>query len=156
MIKRLFFTLWLVTMGPLSLHADEPSVKISLGIRESVKYAFTNVPCPLAFHIQNTGVTVIGIGKARDLFFSGRIFVSSQDGKVESADCKRFEWQESYGLVPDDLQPGDTFENKIVVNLLTIFPLIKDGEYHVFWTVGNLKSNSLHFKVIDGKIQLLK
>jgi hypothetical protein len=143
----------------VSVYADEPSINITLGIRDNSRFPardITNVPCPLAFRIQNIGKTVIGIGQARDLFFSGRILVSSQDGKVESAYCKRFKWNESYGLTPNDLQSGDTFENKIIVNLLTIFPLIKDGDYHVFWTVGNLKSNALHFKVIDGTIQLLK
>ena len=113
-----------------------------------------NVPCPLAFRIQNTGKTVLGIGKARDIFFSGYIHVLSKDGKQEDTSCARFEFSESYGLVPDDLQPGDTFENKVIVNLLTEFPLIKDGDYQVWWTVGGLKSalksNILRFKVIDG------
>ena len=159
MNKRIFITLCLLTLAVASVRADDPSIKISLGIRDSSHFsaqAITNVPFPLAFRIQNTGTNVIGIGQARDLFFSGRIFVSSKDAKVESADCKRFEWPESYGLVPNDLQPMDTFENKIIVNLMTVFPLIKDGDYEVFWSVGRLKSNSLHFKVINGKLEIIK
>ena len=159
MIKRIFITLCLLTLAVASARADDPSIKISLGIRDSSHFsvqAITNVPFPLAFRIQNAGTNVMGIGQARDLFFSGRIFVSSKDAKVESADCKRFEWPESYGLVPNDLQPGDTFENKIIVNLLTIFPLIKDGDYEVWWSVGNLSSDRLRFKVKDGKLQLIK
>ena len=159
MIKHIFITLCLLTLAVASARADDPSIKISLGIRDIKSFMgkpFTNTAYPLAFRIQNTGTNVIGIGQARDLFFSGRIFVSSKDAKVESADCKRFEWQESYGLVPNDLQPGDTFENKIIVDLLDFFPLIKDGDYEVFWSVGRLKSNSLHFKVIDGKLEIIK
>ena len=146
-------------LSGVSPYADEQSTIITLGIRDNSYFKaelITNVPCPLAFRIQNTGKTVLGIDKARDIFLTGYIHVLSKDGKQENASCSRFEWTETYGLVPHDLQPGDTFENKVVVNLLTFFPLIKDGDYQAWWTVGALKSNILRFKVIDGKLQMDK
>jgi hypothetical protein len=156
MIKRIFITLCLLTLAVTSARADDASIKISLGILNSI--VDRDIPLPLAFRIQNTGTNVIGIGQARNLYFSGRIFVSSKDVKVESADCKRFDYElaESMAFVQNDLHPGDTFENRIIVNLLTIFPLIKDGDYEVWWSVGNMKSNSLRFKVVDGKLEIIK
>jgi hypothetical protein len=159
MIKRIFITLYLLTLVCVSVRADEPSIKISLGIRDTkffTREEITNTPYPLAFRIQNTGETVISIGQARDLFFSGYIHVKSEDGKQEDASFKRFDWIESYGLVPPDLKPGDTFENAVIVNLLTFFPFIKDGDYQVFWSLGRVKSDDLHFRVTDGKVQLIK
>ena len=159
MIKRIFIIFCLLTLAFVSVHADEPAINISLGVRDIKVFMgkpFTNTPCPLAFRIKNVGKTVITIGQARDLFFSGIIHVQSKDGKQEYADCKRFEFSESYGLVPPDLQAGDTFENKIIVDLLDFFPLMRDGDYQVWWTVRDLKSNSLHFKVIDGKLEIIK
>jgi hypothetical protein len=55
MIKHLFISLCLVTLASMSLHADEPSVKISLGIRNTKLLMITNVAYPLAFRIENSG-----------------------------------------------------------------------------------------------------
>jgi hypothetical protein len=159
MKKRIFITLCLLTSAFVSVRADEPSIKIGLGIRDNRYFTLqdiTNVPCPLAFRIQNTGNAVISIGQADDLFPSGCLHVLSKDGKREDDDCKRFDFSERYGLVQPDVQPGGTFENKVIVNLLTVFPLIKDGDYQVWWTVRDLKSNVLQFRVTDGKLQLIK
>jgi hypothetical protein len=158
MIKRIFVTLCLLTLASASVHAEESSIKISLGIRNTQFFRpqeITNTPYPLAFRIENTGKKVVGIGQARDLFFNGFIHVLSKDGKTGSADCMRFRWEESYGIIPPDLKPGDIFENKIIVNLLDFFPFMRDGDYRVWWTIGGLKSNVLHFTVTDGKLQLV-
>jgi len=156
MIKRIFITLCLLTLTSASVRADESSIKISLGIRNTQYFRpqeITNTPYPLAFRIENTGKKVVSIEQARDLFYSGFIHVLSRDGKKGSADCMRFKWQESYGIVPPDLKPGDTFENKIIVNLLDFFPFMRDGDYQVWWTIGGLKSNALYFTVTEGKLQ---
>ena len=99
----------------------------------------------------------MGGGEARDLFLEGCIHVLSKDGKQEDADCNRFEFSERFGLNAPDVQPqpDSKFENKVIVNLLTVFPSIKDGDYQVWWTVRDLKSNVLHFRVSDGKLQLI-
>jgi len=146
----------LVACAPL--HAEEPSINISLGIRDTKFFMpqwITNTPYPLAFRIKNTGKTVLSGGEARNLFLQGYIHVLSKDGKQEDADCKRFEVGERYGFDAPDVQPGAEFESGVVVNLLTIFPLIKDDDYQVWWTrwINGLKSNILHFRVTDGKLQ---
>jgi hypothetical protein len=158
MIKRIFITICFLTVAVASIHADESSIKLSLGIRDTKFFTpqtLTNTPYPLAFRIKNTGKTVLTIGQARDIFFNGSIHALSKDGKEGYADCHRFEFIESYGLVPPDLKPGDTFENKVIVNLLDVFPFMKDGDYQVWWMLGGLKSNLLHFTVNDGKLQLI-
>lgn len=159
MIKCLLIALCLLTLVTTSVRAAEPAIKISLGIRDIKVFMgkpFTNTPCPLAFQITNIGKTVLSGGEARDLFLQGDIHVLSKDGKQEYADCIRFENSERFGFNASDLQPGDTFENKIIVDLLDFFPLIRDGDYQVWWTVRDLKSNVLLFTVTDGKLQLIK
>ena len=55
-------------MACAALHADEPSVKISLGIRDTKLLTITNVAYPLAFRIENEGKTAIAKGQIPGLF----------------------------------------------------------------------------------------
>ena len=134
-------------MASVSLHADEPSVKISLGIRDTKLLMITNVTYPLAFRIENTGRTVIKGGDIPDLFRKGIIHILPKDGQElkQMVDVFGLWFSAVY-----DLQSGATFEHPVVGNLLTFSPSIKDGAYQVWWTLDDFKSNVLHFTVTDG------
>jgi hypothetical protein len=149
MIKRIFIALSLVAMVSASLRADELSIKISLGIRDSKLLGIKDVAYPLAFRIENTGKTVIKGEKIPELFFESIVHVLAKDRKEQQADVEKI-----WNTMIYDLKPGATFESPIVGDLLTFFPSAKDGDYQVWWTLGDLKSNVLHFTVAGGKVQL--
>src|ERR1035438_7678620 len=95
----------LLAMASLSVHADEPTVKVSLGIRDAKFLAITNVAYPLAFRIENTGKTVIRGGDIAGIFTKGVIHILPKDGNEQQHDLKKDSWSLGYGLVPNDLQP---------------------------------------------------
>jgi len=153
MIKRLFITLCLATMASVSLYADEASVKISLGIRDTTHWtgATTNVAYPLGFRIENARKTAIKGGDIAGIYAKGTIHILPNDGQEQHCPVGEL-WALQYGLVPNDLQPGETSECKTVGNLVTFFPSAKDGDYQVWWTLGDSKSNVLKFTVTNGKL----
>jgi hypothetical protein len=55
-------------------------------------------------------------------------------------------------LVPKDLQPGETTDCSATGDIVTFFPSAKDGDYEVWWTLGDMKSNVSHFTVTNGKV----
>ncbi len=154
MIKHLFISFCLLTMASMSLYADEPSVKISLGIRDAKYLQITNVALPLAFRIENTGKTAIKSDHIADIFAKGRVHILPSDGK-EQHNVIGSRWVLAYGLVPNDLQPGETSECSIDGDVFTFFPSTKDGVYEVWWTLGDSKSNILHFTVVGRKLSKL-
>ena len=101
MIKRLFILLGLVTMASVSLHADEPSVQISLGIRDTKLLRITNVTYPLSFRIENTGKTAISGGHLAGIFAKGTIHLLPKGGQEQHCPIGE-EWILGYGLVPKD------------------------------------------------------
>jgi len=154
MIKRLIITLCLVTMSFVSLHAEEPSIKISLGIRDTTHWTtHTNVAYPLGFRIKNTGKTAIKGGDIAGIFAKGTIHILSSDGQEQHCIIED-EWALRYGLVPNDLQPGETSECKVTGNLVTFFPSAKDGDYQIWWTLGDSKSNVLPFTITSKKVSV--
>jgi hypothetical protein len=155
-MKTHLSTLWacLLAMAALSVHADEPTVKVSLGIRDAKFLAITNVAYPLAFRIENTGKTVIRGGDIAGIFTKGVIHILPKDGNEQQYDLKKDSESLGYGLVPNDLQPGKTSECKLVGDLVTFFPSAKDGDYQVWWTLGGSKSGVLLFTVTKGKVSV--
>jgi len=151
MIKRLFISLWLVTMASVSLHADEPSLKISLGIRDTKLLTIKNVAFPLAFRIENAGKTAINGGSIRGIYHNAIVHLLPKSGLERHYDFASDGFL-GYGLVPNDLQPGQSYEHGYVGNIITFFPSAKDGDYQVWWTLGDLKSNILCFTVTNGKV----
>jgi hypothetical protein len=155
MIKHFFISIWLVTMASMSLHADEPSVEISLGIRDTKLLMITNVTYPLAFRIENIGKTAIKGGQLAGIFAKGTIHILPSDGQEQHCPIGE-EWILGYGLVPNDLQTGETTECSATGDVRTFFPSAKDGDYQAWWTLGDMKSNVLRFTVTNGKVQLIK
>lgn len=151
MIKHLLISLGCVTLTALSLHATEPSVKISLGIRDTKLLMITNVTWPLAFRIENSGPTAIRGGELAGIFAQGTLHILPNDGPEQHCPLGE-EWELGYGLVPHDLPPGQTAECSVTGDVRTFFPSAKDGEYSVWWTLGDLKSNVSHFAVTAGKV----
>jgi len=151
MIKRLFISLWLVTMASVSLHADESLVKISLGIRDTKLLMITNVTYPLSFRIKNTGKTAIKGDHLAGIFAKGTIHLLPSGGKAQHRPIGE-KWMLGYGLVPNDLQPGATTDCKVTGDVVTFFPSAKDGDYQVWWTLGDMKSNVSHYTVTNGKV----
>ncbi|MEY2407557.1 MAG: hypothetical protein QOF48_227 [Verrucomicrobiota bacterium] len=147
MIKHMFIASWFAVMACAALHAGEPSIKIALGIREGKWGALTNVAYPLAFRIENTGKELIKEHQIPALFFKGVIHVLPKDGKEQQTDVQKM-WR----TVVHDLQPGATLESPVVGNIVTFFPSAKDGDYQVWWTLADLKSNVLRFTVTKGKV----
>lgn len=156
MIKRLFITLCLVMMASVSVHADEPTVKVSLGIRDARLWTgrTTNVVCPLALRFENTGKTAIKGGDIAGIFEQGIIHLLAKDGKEQQYDLKKQSLSLGNGFVPNDLQPGETSECKLVGNIITFFPSAKDDDYRVWWTLGDSKSNVLPFTVTNGNVSV--
>ena len=147
MITRIFVTLCLAMMASVPLHADDLSIKISLGIRDTKVLSFTNLTYPLAFRIENTGKTVITADQIPGLFFKGIIHILPKNGQEQHDN-----FQKKWRTMIRDLQPGATFESPVYADLLTFFPSAKDGVYEVWWTFGDMKSNVLHFTVTKGKV----
>jgi hypothetical protein len=153
MIKHLFISLCLVTLASMSLHADEPSVTISLGIRDTKLLMITNVAYPLAFRIENSGKTAIRGSQLAGIFAKGTIHILPSDGQEQHCPIGE-EWILGYGLVPNDLQPGETTECSATGDVRTFFPSAKDGDYQVWWTLADIKSNVSHFAVTGGKVSV--
>jgi hypothetical protein len=153
MIKRLFIPLWLVTMASVSLHANEQSIKISLGIRDTKLLMITNVTYPLSFRIENTGKTAISGHLLAGIFAKGTIHLLPNGGEEQHCPIGE-EWILGYGLVPKDLQPGETTDCSATGDVVTFFHSAKDGDYQVWWTLGNLKSNVSNFTVTNGKVSV--
>jgi len=147
MITRIFVTLCSAMMASAPLHANDLSIKISLGIRDTKVLLSTNLTYPLAFQIENTGNTVIKADQIPSLFFKGIIHILPKDGQEQHD-----KFQNGWRTMILDLQPGATFESPVYADLLTFFPSAKDGVYDVWWTFGDMKSNVLHFTVIKGKV----
>jgi len=141
---------FLLAMASVSLHADEPSVKISLGIRNSKLLMITNVTYPLSFRIENTGKTAIKGAHLAAIFAKGTIHLLPKGGEQHRPIGE--EWMLGYGLVPIDLQPGVTTDCSAIGDVVTFFPSAKDGDYQVWWTLGDMKSNVSHFIVTNGKV----
>jgi hypothetical protein len=150
MIKCRFIALLLATMVSVSLPAEEPSIKLSLSVRSN--YWYKSVGHPLAFRIENAGNSAIKGGDIAGIFSKGIIHALPKDGQDRQYILKDHEWLFGRGFVPNDLQPGETAECALVGNLLTFFPSTKDGVYQVWWTLGDLKSDVLHFIVTKGKL----
>ena len=130
------------------LHADDMSIKISLGIRDDAKeLIITNYP--LAFRIENVGKTVIDKHLIPDLFRKGIIHVLPKDGKEMQKVISIF-W---FSTVVD-VKPGETFEHPVVGNFLTFFPSLDDAEYQVWWTLDDFKSNVLSFTLKNGMLSV--
>ena len=142
---------FLLAMASVSLHADEPSVKISLGIRNSKLLMITNVTYPLSFRIENTGKTAIKGAHLAAIFAKGTIHLLPKGGQEQHRPIDE-EWMLGYGLVPIDLQPGVTTDCSAIGDVVTFFPSAKDGDYQVWWTLGDMKSNVSHFIVTNGKV----
>ena len=134
-------------VASVPLHADDLSIKISLGIRDIKALSLTNLTYPLAFRIENTGKAVIKADQIPFLFFKGVIHVLPKDGKEQQADV-----QKAWRTIVFDLNSGAIFESPVYADLLTFFPSAKDGVYDVWWTLGDFKSNVLHFTVTKGKV----
>ncbi len=134
-------------MTSASLHGDELSIKISLGIRDSKLVTTTNVAYPLAFRIENIGKAVVKEDQIPGLFLKGVIHILPKDGKEQHT-----EFQKMWRTRVYDLQPGATFESPVVGDIFTFFPSTKDGDYWVWWTLGYFKSNVLSFTVTNGKV----
>src|SRR5258708_5505667 len=100
MIKYLFISLCVMTMAAMSLHADEPSVKISLGIRDTKLLMITNVTCPLAFRFENTGKTAIKGDHLAGIFAKGTIHLLPNHGQEQHCPIGD-EWMLGYGLIPN-------------------------------------------------------
>src|SRR5947207_8190792 len=79
MINRIFMTFCLAAMTSASLHGDELSIKISLGIRDSKLVTTTNVAYPLAFRIENIGKAVVKEDQIPGLFLKGVIHILPKD-----------------------------------------------------------------------------
>jgi hypothetical protein len=148
-MKKFILVLFCLILNSAMVHADELSIKITLGIRENNQFIpITNrLEYPLAFQIENTGKTVITKDRIPDLFFNGILHIMPKDG--QSQQCKV---QRTWRTGVRDLKPGDSFVSSVYGDLLTFFPSTKDGDYQVWWTEGDLKSNVLRFTVTDGKL----
>src|SRR5712692_1761963 len=94
MIHRLFVMACLTTMACAPLHADEQSLKISLGIRDNTFVTLQKVEYPLAFRIENTRETVIKDRDIPSLFFKGIAHVLPKGGKEEQTTFQTF-WRTS-------------------------------------------------------------
>src|ERR1043166_4498878 len=131
MIKRLFITLCLATIASVSVHADEPTINASLGFRDTKLWSgrSTNVVYPLAFRFENTGKAAIKGGDIASIFEQGIIHLLAKDGKEQQYDLKQQSISLRYGLVPNDLQRGETAECKLVGSIITFFPSAIDGDY---------------------------
>jgi len=140
-----------MTVASASLHADEPSVKISLGIRDTKLLTVTNVAYPLAFRIENAGKTAISGGSIRGIYQNAVVHLLSKSG-MEQQFAFASDGFQGYGLVPNALQPGETYEHGYVGDIITFFPSAKDGDYRVWWTLRDSKSNVLPFTVTNGKV----
>lgn len=152
-IKRLFITLYLMMMASVSLHAGEPSIEISLGVRDTAYWtSHTNMAYPLAFRFKNTGKTSIKGDDIAGIFEKGIIHLLGEDGNEQHYDLKEDSLSLEYGLVPNDLQPGEISECKLVGDLVTFFPSAKDGDYQVWWTLKDSKSNILCFTAANEKV----
>jgi hypothetical protein len=155
MIKRLFFTLCLMTMAAVSVHAEvPPTIKVSLGIRDTNSLRITNVTYPLAFRIENTGKTAIKGRDIADIFTQGVIYLLAADGMGQQYELKKQSMELHYGIVPNDVPPGKTYDCKLVGDIITFFPSAKDGDYQVWWTWWDSKSNVLRFTVTNGKVSI--
>ena len=141
------------TLHPVSVRADEPTLRISLGIRDTKLLTITNVSYPLAFRIENIGKTAIKGGSIRDIYKDAVVHLLPKDGREQKYEFKSDGFQ-GYGLVPNDLQPGETYEHGYVGSIRTFFPSIGEGDYRVWWTLGDSKSNVLHFIVTNGKLSI--
>ena len=134
-------------MASASLQAGELSIKIGLAIRDVKLLRITNVAYPLAFRIENTGKPVIKEDQIPGLFFSGVIHLLPKDGKEQQTNFQRTWASRIY-----DLKPGAAFESPVVGDILTFFPSINNGDYQVWWTLGDLKSHVLRFTVTNGRV----
>ncbi len=129
--------------------ADDFSVKLTLGIRDNTYVAAKDrVEYPLAFRAENTGKKTIKEDQIPRLFFKGTIHVLSEDGREHQASV-----QGAWRTATIDLPPGQTSESPVYADLLAFFPSLKDGEYQVWWTREEAKSNVLHFAVTRGKLR---
>ena len=138
-------------MASMPLHAAEPSIKISLGIRDTKLLRITNVTYPLSFRIENTGKTAISGGHLASIFAKGTIHLLPNGGQEQHCPIGE-EWMLGYGLVPKDLQPGETTDCSATGDVVAFFPSAKDGDYQVWWTLGDMKSNVSRFTVTSGKV----
>ena len=134
-------------MTACSLHAEGPSIKITLAIRDTRLLSFTNLSNPLAFRIQNTGQTIIKADAIPAFFFKGIIHIQTEAGPEQYTN-----FQKIWRTMVRDLPPGETFESPVYADLLTYFPTANDGVYQVWWTLDELKSNTLRFTVTNGKL----
>lgn len=154
MIKGIYLALFAFSaLVSLPVRAEEPAVKISLGIRDVKLLNITNVTCPLSFRIENTGETAINGGRLASIFAKGSVHLLPKGGQEQQCPIGE-EWALRYGLVPNDLQPGQTTDCSVTGNVMTFFPKVKDGNYEVWWTLGEKKSNILHFMIMNGVLLL--
>jgi hypothetical protein len=152
MIARLFITLCLATLALQSIKADELSFNINIDIQ---KYDFQLTSnYALAFGIQNVGKTSIAGGHLKGMLAKGTVHVLPTGG-LEQQRIIAEAWFLQYGIVPNDLSSGDTWKDRVASSDLMLF-LAKNGDYQVWWSIGDLKSNVLHFTVTNGTVQLIK
>ena len=80
---------------------------------------------------------------------SGVVHLWPKDGQEEQRPLAQM-WN---GAI-QDLLPGITREYGAYADPVGFFRNFNDGDYRIWWTLGALKSNSLHFIVKDGKATL--
>jgi hypothetical protein len=130
-----------------------PSIEISLGLRSVTGIEFRGsreFKYPLAFRVKNIGQTALRGRDIPQLLFGAVLHARSADG-VDRTNAFRQFWM---GLVPQDLAPGEMYEDWINGDLLTYFSSVSNGVYEIWWTLRDLKSNSLRFEVAKGEITL--
>jgi hypothetical protein len=154
MSTRLFIALCLATLALQSVKAEEPPINITIGIQrmEGERYQiYSNYA--LAFGIQNVGTNAIAGGRLKGSLAKGIVHTLPTGGQEHT--CKVGpEGFIEYGLVPNDLPPGESWGDT-VSNSDFMWCLAKDGDYHLWWTLGGLKSNVLHLTATNGIIQVI-
>jgi hypothetical protein len=131
-----------------------PSIEISLGLRSVTGIEFRGsreFKYPLAFRVKNVGQTALSGREIPQLLFDAVLHARSADG-VDRTNAFRQFWM---GFAPQDLAPGEMYEDWINGDLLTYFSSVSNGVYEVWWTLRDLKSNSLRFEVAKGEMRLV-
>ena len=149
MFARTLFalSLWLA-LGASSV-AGNPAAEISLGVREDAGPGLPQVDCPLAFRAKNVGTEPVKAEQVTQLFFQGVIHILPTAGEEAQTSFQR-----SWRTGIHDLAPGATFEAPVYGNLRAFFPTLTDGDYQVWWSLGEQRSNILQFTVTGGAVAL--
>jgi hypothetical protein len=148
-------TLFVFTVGFCALanfvgRTTPERIFLRLGIRDhSALHLSIPVDYPLAFRITNQGGGFVRGDTIPEMFFHGQIHMKSGTGISRQMDLTKM-WR----TMVYDLPPRETFESPNYANLVDYFGPLQDGNYKVWWTSGDRKSNSLQFRIIGKKIEL--